>query len=100
MNIFSASRRAPWLQGAGLLALAASAVVLVGLALGLRVWWVYLGLFLATLLGLGGIERLWTRARSPRPSPPRGKLKVIPGGKSGHDLTKDDDSTNKQRWLM
>jgi hypothetical protein len=100
MNIFSASRRAPWLRGAGLLLSGAVAVGLVGLALGLRVWWAYLGLFLATLLGLGAVERLWTRGRSPRPSPPRSKLKVIPGGKAGHDLTKDDDSTNKQRWLM
>src|SRR5262245_35243883 len=100
MNIFSASRRAPWFRGAVVLASAALAVALVGFALGLRAWWTYLGLFLSTLLGLGAVERLWARGRSPRPSPPRGKLKVIPGGKSGHDLTKDDDSTSKQRWLM
>src|SRR5574341_428548 len=99
MNVFT-SRRAPWLQGAVLLAAAAIAVGLLGFFLGLRAWWTYLGLFLAALLGLGSLERLWARGRSPRPSPPRGKLKVIPGGKSGHDLTKDHDSTSKQRWLM
>jgi hypothetical protein len=92
-------RSPSWQPGAALLA----AALIVGIgtpwALGARVWWAYLGGFLAVLLCMGQVERLLTRRGQPRPPRGRGRLKVITGGKAGYDLEKDDPET-KQRWLM
>lgn len=100
MNPFARVRRAGWLPGAILLTSVAIAVTFMGVLAGLRAWWAYLGLILGLLLAAGALERLWMGRRSAKPAPPRSKLRVIPGGKAGYDLTKDDDSTHKQRWLM
>lgn len=89
-----------WFPGAVLLVAAAGLGVLVGIALGVRSWPVYLGLVLAALLAIGWIEHLWARRPAPpRPPASRGKLKVIRGGKADYDLEKDS-STDSQRYLM
>lgn len=94
-----APRGIPWLAGAGLLAGILAFALGAGWALGARAWWLYLGLALFALLLLGAVERLWQRRSPPRAPRARGRLKVIPGGKSDYDLEKDDPS-RKQRWLM
>ena len=93
------SRTAPWLPAAVLLGVAALAGVAAGWTLGARTWWAYLGLVLAVILGMGYAERLLARRKAPRPPRARGRLKIIPGGKAGYDLEKDDPE-HRQRWLM
>jgi len=93
------TRRSLWLPGVAVLGGAFGIAAVLGLALGARAWWLYLGLVLAILLGFGSLEGLWARRRVPSPPRTRGKLKVIRGGKNGLDLEKDD-TTDKQRWLM
>ncbi len=100
---------APWLAGALLLALAAGALLPLGLSLGLRRWPFLLGLFAALLLLFGGAERLWQRRRRPRSSRAlaRGSLRVLPGGKdksrrkgNGHAGDEQDQDGDEPRWLM
>ena len=88
-----------WVPGAVLLAAAAVAAGLAGLALGIRGWAPYLGLVAFVVLAMGWLERAWMARSAPIPPKTRGKLKVIRGGKSEYDLAKDD-STNNQRYLM
>jgi hypothetical protein len=92
-------RRAPWLPAAALLAAATLAGIGLAWLLGADAWWAYLGVVLAMLLGLGAAERMWAQRKAPRAPRARGRLKVIPGGKSGFDLEKDDPE-HRQRWLM
>ena len=95
------TRRSQWLPGVAVLGAAVGIGTVLGLSAGMRAWPFYLGLILATLLLIGWLERLLAHRRSLRPVPrARGKLKVIPGGKSAsYDLAKDD-STDNQRYLM
>ena len=88
-----------WVPGAVLLAAAAAAVGLAGLALGIRSWAPYLGLAALVVLAMGWLERIWMERTAPAPPRNRGKLKVIRGGKSEYDLA-EDQSTNNQRYLM
>ena len=89
-----------WVPGAALLAAAAIAALLAGLALGIRSWPPYLGLAALVVLAMGWIERLWTARQAPAPPKARGKMKVIRGGgKAEYDL-ESDQTTNNQRYLM
>ena len=88
-----------WVPGAVLLAAAAAAAGLAGLALGIRSWAPYLGLAALVVLAMGWLERMWMARAAPAPPRNRGKLKVIRGGKSEYDLA-EDESTNNQRYLM
>jgi hypothetical protein len=99
MAPFPSPRPAPWMPAAGLLAAATLSGVAVAWLLGARVWWAYLGMVLAVILAVGAAERLLAQRAQPRPPRARGKLKVLPGGKSGFDLEKDDPE-NPPRWLM
>ena len=99
MAPFPSPRRAPWLPAATLLAAATLGGSAVAWLLGARAWWAYLGMVLAVILILGAAERFLAQRAAPRPPRGRGKLKVIPGGKSGFDLEKDDPE-HRQRWLM
>lgn len=88
-----------WVPGAVLLAAAAVAAGLAGLALGIRSWVPYLGLAALVVLAMGWLERLWLARAVPAPPKNRNKLKVIRGGKSEYDLA-EDETTNNQRYLM
>jgi hypothetical protein len=104
MALLSARRRAPWLGGAVLLALAAGLTAPVAYALGLRRWPLLVGLAAGLLLLFGGIERLWQRRPLSRPhgATRRHRFRVVPGGKGNgrdHDLTTDDDG-DEPRWVM
>src|SRR5262245_58045542 len=96
----SSPSRPSWLPGAVILAACAAAALAVGWALGTRLWWIYMGLALAGVLGVGLAERAWAARRAPRVPRSRGKLKVIPGGKSGNFDLEKDDPVHRQRWLM
>jgi len=104
MPTLSRLRRAPWLGGAVLLALAAGLVAPLALALGLRGWPLYAGLGAGLILLFGAIERLWQRRPLPRPKRPadRSRFRLVPGGKgNGHaDDQPKDDEDDKPRWLM
>jgi hypothetical protein len=68
----------------------------VGLALGTRLWAVYVGLFAMALLGLGGAERAWQAVSSRRPSPrSRDRFRIVQGGRLDGDSPDDD----RPRWL-
>ncbi|HET8646857.1 MAG TPA: hypothetical protein VFO85_15285 [Vicinamibacteria bacterium] len=95
----SSTRRPAWLPAAVLLGGATLAGLAVAWLLGARAWWAYLGVVLAIVLGMGYAERLWEQRKAPRPPRARGRLKIIPGGKAGYDLEKDDPE-HRQRWLM
>ena len=99
MAPFPSPRPAPWMPAAGLLAAATLSGFAVAWMLGARVWWIYLGVALGVILMMGAAERFLAKRATPRPPRGRGKLKVIPGGKSGFDLEKDDPE-HRQRWLM
>ena len=75
MPTLSRLRRAPWLGGAVLLALAAGLVAPLALAVGLRGWPFYAGLGAGLILLFGAIERLWQR----RPQA-RSRFVVLRGG--------------------
>jgi hypothetical protein len=104
MSLLSRLRRAPWLGGAVLLALAASLVAPLALAFGLRGWPLYAGLGAGLLLLFGGLERLWQRRPVPRPKrvSDRSRFRVVPGGKGNGHAHDDprDDAGDKPRWLM
>jgi membrane protein implicated in regulation of membrane protease activity len=92
--------RIAWLPGVIVLAAAFSVPVAAALLLGVRWWPAYLGLAVAALLLIGGMERLWARRSTPARPRARGKLKVLQGGKAApYDLEKDS-STDNQRYLM
>ena len=97
-------RRAPWLAGALLLALAAGLVAPLAYTLGWSRWPLLAGLGAGLILLFGGLERLWQRRPLPRPhrEADRTRFRVLPGGKgNGHakDSTKDDGG-DKPRWVM
>jgi len=104
MSLLARLRRAPWLGGAVLLALAAGLTAPVAYALGVRRWPLLVGLAAGLLLLFGGLERLWQRRplrRSPRATR-RHRFRVVPGGKGNgrdHEVTTDDDG-DEPRWLM
>jgi hypothetical protein len=104
MPSLSRLRRAPWLGGALLLALAAGLLAPLGHVLGPGRWPLLAGLGAGLILLFGGLERLWQRRPLPRPHRATGRtrLRVLPGGKgNGHakDSTKDDGG-DKPRWVM
>jgi len=100
MRRFLKPKRLPWLTGGAVLGAALGIAALGAFLLQWHTWQAYLGLFLATLLGLGRLERLWTRRRQPPPAPrTRSRLRAIRGGKAGYDLAKDD-RTNNQKYVM
>src|SRR5512139_3942324 len=103
MPLLARLRRAPWLGGAVILALAVGLTAPVAYALGVRRWPLLLGLVAVLLLLFGGVERLWPRRpleRRPRAAA-RPRFRVVPGGKGNgrsHDST--DDDGEKPRWVM
>jgi hypothetical protein len=99
MAPFPSPRRTPWLPAAVLLAAATLSGVAIAWLMGARAWWAYLGMVLAVILVIGAAERFLAQRARPRPPRGRGKLKIIPGGKAGFDLEKDDPE-HRQRWLM
>jgi protein-S-isoprenylcysteine O-methyltransferase Ste14 len=97
------ARRAPWLAGALLLALAVGLVAPVAYWVGWSRWPFLVGLAAAIILLLGGIERLWQRRPLPRPhrTVDRNRFRIVPGGKgNGHDKDPKDDDGDKPRWVM
>jgi fatty acid desaturase len=105
MSLLPRLRRAPWVSGAVLLALAAGLTAPVAYALGVRRWPLVVGLAAVLLLLFGGVERLWQRRPLPRPrrTAARLRFRVVPGGK-GNGRPRDSDTTDddgeKPRWLM
>ena len=101
MSPLLTTRRALWWPGLAVLGAAVGIGTLLGIRLGGRSWPFEIGLIVAILLLPWLGRRLRTRrtAAATPPPRPREKLTVIPGGKSGYDLEKDD-STDSQRWLM
>jgi hypothetical protein len=103
MPTLSRLRRAPWLGGALLLALAAGLVAPLAYTLGPGRWPLLAGLGAGLLLLFGGLERLWQRRPLPRPkrAADRTRFRVLPGGKgNGHAHDKKDDGGDKPRWVM
>ena len=103
MTSLSRLRRAPWLGGAVLLALAAGLVAPLAYALGSRRWALSVGLGAGLVLLFGAIERLWQRRPLPRPKrvADRSRFRVVPGGKgNGHAHDLKDDDGDKPRWVM
>ena len=103
MPTLSRLRRAPWLGGALLLALAAGFLAPLAYALGPGRWPLLAGLGAGLLLFFGGLERLWQRRPLPRPkrAADRTRFRVFPGGKgNGHAHDKNDDGGDKPRWVM
>jgi hypothetical protein len=104
MPPLSRLRRAPWLGGALVLALAAGLIAPLAVALGPRRWPLLVGLAAGLLLLLGGLERLWQSRPLPRRRrvADRSRFRVVPGGKGNghaHEAGKDDDG-DKPRWVM
>lgn len=102
--MLSRLRRAPWLGGALLLALAAGLVAPLAYALGPGRWPVLVGLGAGLILVFGVLERLWQRRPLPRRhrAADRTRFRVVPGGKGNghaHDSNKDDGG-DKPRWVM
>ena len=103
MSLLARLRRAPWLGGAVLLALAVGLTAPVAYALGVRRWPLLVGLAAVLLLLFGAVERLWQRRPLPRPQRAAGRLRfrVVPGGKgNGRDPDAGDDDGEKPRWVM
>jgi uncharacterized membrane protein YfcA len=101
MSPLLTTRRALWWPGLAVLGAAVGIGALLGVWLGPRSWPLEIAVIAAVLYCLKQGRRLRARRTdgAPPPSRTREKLKVIPGGKAGYDLEKDD-STDSQRWLM
>ncbi|MCL4821871.1 MAG: hypothetical protein KJ067_22310 [Vicinamibacteria bacterium] len=94
------SPRPRWFAGAVTLSAAAAVTAVISLALGIKVWSIWLGLLIAAVLLIGQAERLMNAPRVPREHKLRKNLRLIRGGKSApYDLARDE-TTNNQRWLM
>ena len=96
-------RRAPWISGAVVLALAVGLTAPVAYALGMRRWPFVVGLAAVLLLLFGGVERLWQRRPLDRRrrTASRLRFRVVPGGKgNGRDHDTTDDDGEKPRWVM
>jgi fatty acid desaturase len=103
MPLLARLRRAPWLGGAVLLALAVGLAAPLTYALGFRRWPLSVGLAAGLLLAFGGLERLWQHRPLPRPHRVAGRhrFRVVPGGKgNGHAHDSTDDDGEKPRWVM
>ncbi len=103
MPLLARLRRASWLGGAVLLALAVGLTAPLAYALGVRRWPLLLGLAAVLLLLFGGVERVWQRRPLARRRRAAGRLRfrVVPGGKgNGHDHDSTDDDGEKPRWVM
>lgn len=101
MSPLLTTRRALWWPGLAVLGAAVGIGALLGIWLGARSWPLEIAVIAAVLLCLRYGRRL-RALREESKAPPartREKLKVLPGGKGGYDLAKDD-STDSQRWLM
>jgi hypothetical protein len=85
----------PWFAGAAQIAAAAAMGTVVGLALGTRLWAVYVGLFAMALLGLGGAERAWQALSTRRPPRSRDRFRIVQGGRLDGNPPDDD----RPRWL-
>src|SRR5262245_49905830 len=102
MNPLDTFRRAPWFSGALALILVVGIVAPTAYALGVRHWSFHVGLIAMAVLLMGAVERMWQHRQSRRPPKARRRFKVVPGRKGNgeaYDLA-EDESTNKQRWLM
>jgi len=100
MSRWLTTRRSQWMPGVAILGVAAGFSALVGGAMGAHSWPAFLGLVLVALMALGWLERVrLARPRSPQRPRPRGKMKVLQGGKSGYDL-EGDQSTESQKYVM
>jgi hypothetical protein len=100
MNPLGRLRRAPWISGALVLALALGMLGPAIYVFGLRRWPFSVGLLAVLLLTFGAVERRRRAVR--RPPRSRKSLRIVPRGK-GNGQTYDlegDDTTDKQRWLM
>jgi hypothetical protein len=103
-------RRAPWLSGALLLALAGLLVAPAAWFFGVRRWPLYIGLAAALVLVFGSVENAWRSRplRSRSRALERGRLRLVPGGKSkgkGNGHAQDlpgppEDDGDKPRWVM
>jgi hypothetical protein len=106
MSRLPAPRRADWIPGAVALAVGGAIAAGIGWALGARGWALYVGLAAGVILMMGWLERVLSRRPTPSSPPrrPRGRLRVIEGGKgNGHAEDYDletDSSTDGQRYLM
>ena len=98
------ARRAPWVAGALLLALAAGLVAPLAYALGFHRWPFLVGLGAGVILLFGGLERLWQRRPLPHRhrAADRNRFRVVPGGKgNGHAKDSNEDGGgDKPRWVM
>jgi hypothetical protein len=98
---------APWLAGAGLLALAVALAAPVVWLFGRRSWPFCLGLAAALVLAFGWIETAWRNrplARRHRPTG-RSRFRIVAGGKDkgnghAHDVPDPSGDEDKPRWLM
>jgi hypothetical protein len=104
MSLLARLRRAPWLGGAVLLALAVGLTAPVAYAVGVRRWPLLVGLAAVFIILFGGLERLWQRRPLTRPPrvTERRRFRVVPGGKGNgrdHDPTTDDEG-DEPRWVM
>lgn len=103
MPSLSRPRRAPWLGGALLLALAAGLLGPLAYGLGWSRWPLLAGLGAGLILLFGALERLWQRRPLPRPhrAADRSRFRVVPGGKgNGHAHDSRKDGGDKPRWVM
>ncbi|HSD67768.1 MAG TPA: hypothetical protein VLF95_13765 [Vicinamibacteria bacterium] len=104
MTPLARPRRAPWLGGALVLALALGLTAPVAYALGVRRWPLLVGLAAGLVLLFGEAERLWQRRPLPlrHRATARRRFGVVPGGKgNGRDHPRTaDDGGDKPRWVM
>jgi hypothetical protein len=101
MSPLLTTRRALWWPGLAVLGASVGIGALLGVWLGPRAWPLEIVVIAAVLFFLRRGRRL-RAGRAAGAAPParvREKMTVIPGGKPGYDLAKDD-STDSQRWLM
>ncbi len=110
MALLARLRRAPWLSGALLLALAGALVAPAVYLLGVRRWPLYVGLAAVLILVFGSVENAWRSRPLPgrRRALDRSRFRLVPGGKAkgkgkGHaqDLPgPPENDGDKPRWVM